>query len=159
MTNVSSNPGYFANPYGATATSLPLLGGLMRLEELKARRIDHALAIAVPNTAADTFMWPAQRGDGRTYGAAGIPQGTRFRIKPSVDLSRLGLSPLGLAMATAAQKYGMVVRDTSGAVVFYGEDPVTATDNPYDQIFGGAYPNHLLRGFPWDKLEVVAPPG
>lgn len=159
MTGVSRNPGYFQNPYGASATSLPLLGGLMTIEELKAKRIDHALAIAVPNTAAGRFSWPAQRGDGRTTGPAAVPQGTHFRIDPRVDLAKLNLSPLGLAMARAAQRYGMVVRDTSGCVVFYGEDPITASGRPYDQIFGGAYPNHLLRGFPWEKLQAVAPRG
>src|SRR5688500_28412 len=56
--NVSQSPGhyravtsqsgrYLEHPrWGATATSLPLLGGLMRLEELEAGRVDHALALA-----------------------------------------------------------------------------------------------------------------
>jgi hypothetical protein len=160
MTSVSTNPGYFPDPYGATATSLPLLGGLMTIKELEAGRIDHALALAVPNTAAGTFAWPAQRGDGRTTGPDGIPQGTHLRIDPDLDLARLNLSPLVLTMARAAQRYGIVVRDTAGCVVFYAEDPVGAPGrNPYDGIFGGQYPNHLLRTFPWQHLQVVAPRG
>lgn len=159
MQHVSSNPGYFPDPYGASGTSLPLLGGLMTIDELKAGRIDHALAISVPNTAAGQVTWPAQRGDGKTVGPKGIPEGTRFRIDPSVDLSRLNLTPLALAMARAAQKYGMIVRDTGGCVAFYGEDPVVTPGDPYGQIFGGGYPNKLLRGFPWDRLQVIAPPG
>lgn len=159
ITGVSRNPGYFPNSYGATATSLPLLGGLMTIDEMKARKINHALALAIPNTAAGKVTWPAQRSDGRTDGPSAIPQGTRFRIDPRVDLTKLNLSPLGLAMAKAAQKYGMIVRDTAGCVVFYGEDPVGVSGSPYDQIFGGAYPSHLLRGFPWERLQVVAPHG
>ena len=65
--DVSKNPGYFTDPYprwGATATSLPLLGGLMRLDELEAGRIDHGLAIALPEIKANAFSWPAQRTDG-----------------------------------------------------------------------------------------------
>jgi hypothetical protein len=131
----------------------------MTIRELQARRIDHALALAIPNTAAGQVTWPAQRGDGRTTGPSAIPEGTQFRINPSVDVSRLGLSPLGLAMARAAQRYGMIVRDTAGCVCFYGEDPVTTTGDPYGGIFGGQYPNQLLRGFPWGRLQVVAPRG
>jgi hypothetical protein len=159
MTHVSTNRGYFPNPLGATATSLPLLGGLMTIDELQAGKVDHALALGIPNTDANTVTWPAQRGDGRRTGATAIPEGTHFRIDPSVDLSQLGLSKTGLAIAKAVQRYGMVVRDTSGCVAFYAEDPLTRTDDPYSRIFGGAYPNQVLSGFPWDRLQVVAPSG
>ena len=157
MTSVSRNPGYFPDPYGASATSLPLLGGLMTIDELRAGRIDHALALAVPNTAAGAVTWPAQRADGRVTGADAIPEGTHFRIDPSLDLSKLGLPAPALAMARAAQRYGIVLRDTAGCVVFYGEDPTVAGGDPYGQIFGGRYPNQLLRYFPWKHLQVVAP--
>ena len=157
MTNVSSNPGYFPAPYGATATSLPLLGGLIRVSELKAGRIDHALALALPTTAAGTFTWPAQRTDGRTTGPSAIPEGTRFRIDPKVDVTRLDLPPAGLAIARAAQRYGMIVRDGASNVTFYAEDPTPSGTNPYATLFGGRYPNEVLRGFPWDRLQVVAP--
>ena len=158
MTGVSSNPGWFPAPYGATATGLPLLGGLMRTAELEAGSIDHALALAIPTTAADTYTFPAQRTDGRTTGPSAIPAGTRFRIDPSLDLGTLGLSPVGLAMARAAQRYGMVVRDTADVVSFYAEDPAATGLDPYGRLFSGTYPSEALRGFPWDRLEVVAPP-
>jgi hypothetical protein len=157
MTNVSSNPGYFPNPLGASATSLPLLGGLATVAELKAGKIDHALAIAIPNTDAARVTWPAQRGDGRVTGATAIPQGTHFRIDPSVDLTKLRLTPVGLAMARAVQRYGMVVRDSSDCFTFYAEDSTTTSSNPYPQILGGLYPHEALRNFPWDRVQVVAP--
>jgi hypothetical protein len=134
------------------------MGGLITLNELKQGRIDHALAMSVPNTTADAFTWPAQRGDGTTTGAGAIPEGTRLRIDPSVDLTRLSLSPTALVIARAAQRYGIVVRDTSGCVVFYAEDPV-ASSNDYPDLFNWAYPNDVLRDFPWRHLQVVAPPG
>jgi hypothetical protein len=157
MTNVSTNPGYFPAPFGASGTSLPLMAGLITIHELASGQINHALAIAIPNTAAGTATWPAQRGDGRTTGSTAIPEGTRFRIDPSVDLSTLGLSPAGLAIARAVQKYGMIVRDTGANVAFYAEDPTTTTGNPYGQIFAGQYPNAVLQGFPWSHLQVIAP--
>jgi hypothetical protein len=158
MSNVSSSPGYFPNPLGASATSLPLLGGLTTIAELKAGKIDHAVAMAVPNTDAAQVTWPAQRGDGRVRGATAIPQGTQFRIDASVDLSKLKLTPVGLAFARAAQRYGMVIRDSADCVTFYAEDPtVTGGPNPYPQILRGQYPDQALANFPWDKLRVVAP--
>ncbi len=157
LTGVSTNPGHFPGAYGATATGLPLMAGLMRVDEMLAGRIDHALALAVPNTAQGTFVWPAQRGDGRTTGLSGIPQGTHLRIDPKVDLTKLKLSPLGLAMARAAQRYGIIVRDTSGCTTFYAEDPIATSGDPYRRIFGGEYPHRLLAGFPWDRLQVVSP--
>jgi hypothetical protein len=156
MTDVSSNPGYFDAPYGATATSLPLLGGLITMEELKRGQIDHALALALPNTTAGAHAWPAQRGDGTTTGSGTIPLGTHFRIDPALDLSKLNLTRTGLTIARAAQRYGIVVRDTSGCAVFFAEDPV-ASSNLYPDLFEWAYPNQVLRDFPWQALQVVAP--
>jgi hypothetical protein len=157
MTNLSSHPGYFPNSFGASATSLPLLGGLTTIAELKAGKIDHALAMAVPNTDAAQVTWPAQRGDGRVRGATAIPEGTHFRIDPSVDLSKLKMTPVGLAMARAVQRYGMVIRDSADCVTFFAEDPTTGSSNPYPQLFGGLYPDQVLKNFPWDRLQVVAP--
>jgi hypothetical protein len=157
MPDVSTNPGYFRGSYGATGTSLPLLGGLMRTSELRARRIDHALAIAVPDVTASTVVWPAQRTDGVGTSATSIPEGTRFRIPASVDVSRLGLSPTVAAMALAAQRYGMIVRDRAGQVVFYGEDPSPSGIDPYPSFFGTWNMREALKAFPWRKLQVVAP--
>jgi hypothetical protein len=62
-------------------------------------------------------------------------------------------------LAEAAQTYGLVVRDTSGAVTFYGEDPRSQPRNPYRRLIGPAYDNgHLyeqLAQFPWDRLRLV----
>jgi hypothetical protein len=160
MQNVSSNPGHFTEPpsWGATATSLPLLGGLMRLDELKAGRIDHALAMAIPQPKARAFSLPAQRTDGKNESPNAIPEGTRFRIDPRLDLSKLKMAPIVRQMAVAAQRYGIVVRDTAGSVAFYAEDPTPTGKNPFSGAsgyFGGQYPNKLLAQFPWEHLQAL----
>jgi hypothetical protein len=158
MTNVSTNPGHFENPFGATATSLPQAGGVITANEMRSLKIEHAVGIGIPNTREGEITWPAQRGDGRTSGPGAIPLGTHFRIDPAVDVEKLNISPLGRAIARAAQRYGMIVGDTAGCVVFGGEDPATAPGPPYDaEVYGGKYPSELLDGFPWDRLQVVAP--
>ena len=137
MTGVSRNPGYFTAPnpgWGATATSLPLLGGLMRTTELQAGRIDHALAFAIPHTKLwKSWSWPAQRSDGDTDSADAIPEGARFRLPANLDIDALKLPPVTAAIAKAVQRYGMVLRDKSGAVSFYAEAPTGA--DPYPALF------------------------
>jgi hypothetical protein len=159
LSHASRNPGYFPAPLGATGTGLPLITGLIRVAELRAGRIDHALALAIPKAKAHDFVWPAQRSDGASPLPDAIPEGTRLRIDPNLDLSTIGLPPVGLAIARAAQRYGIIVRDQAGAVTFFGEDPSRFTGpNPYMSLYAGKYPNNILASFPWGRLQVVAPP-
>ncbi len=155
----SRNPGYFTDPsdWGATGTSLPLLGGLMRITELQRGQIDHALALSIPQTRAGSFVPPAQRSDGNQDSPDAIPEGTRFRIDPRLELTTLHLPPLTLAIARAAQRHGLIVRDQSGCVCLYGEDP-RGNGKPYDQIFAGTNPRAVLEAFPWRSLQALAPP-
>jgi hypothetical protein len=152
--NFSASAGINAAPFGATASGLPMLGGLMTRDEVSNRSIPHALALAIPQTAAGRFVWPANRTDGNSTAANAIPEGTRFRLDPSVNVDNLGLPPLAQAMARAAQRYGIVVRDRADAVTFYAEDlgPLGIT-----QDFGGLTPGALLARFPWQQLQVVEP--
>jgi hypothetical protein len=164
--NVSTSPGYYtkdswpgAEPYwGASATSLPIAGGTMMVEELRRGRIDHALALALPRVRANWFTWPAQRTDGTEQRDTAIPEGARFRLDPALDLDSLGLHPFVRMIAEAAQRYGIVVRDKSSTVQFFAEDPAQFGQNPYGDIIGPAYPNEtykLLGTFPWEHLRVL----
>jgi len=159
MTNMSANAGYFTAPFGATATGLPLLGGLMTRDELQAGRIDHALALAIPTAKAGSFVWPAQRSDGVATGDSAIPEGTRFRVDPSFDVDKMAAGNAVKAMVRAAQRYGMIVRDQSGCVTFYAEDPTPWGTNPYATLFGTRWldGSHALKAFPWSRVQVVAP--
>jgi hypothetical protein len=164
MRHVSMSPGYFTGrswpggqPYwGATATSLPLVAGLIRIRELEQRRIDHALAIAIPNARADVAAWPARRSDGTIRAGQAIPEGARLRLDPQLDIPSLRLPPAAEAIAIAAQRYGMIVRDkTLHATGFYAEDPTPRQTNPYPRLFGGRSPADLLARFPWEHLHVL----
>jgi hypothetical protein len=155
MRHVSRSKGVFADPMGATATGLPLMGGLIRASELRRGRIDHALAISIPHTRARAFVPPAMRTDGDRYDPAAIPEGTRFRLDPSLDLSKMQLPRVTRIIARAAQRYGVIVRDKGGAVTFYAEAPKHGHPNPYRRLFGGRSPTDLLSPFPWSRLQVV----
>jgi hypothetical protein len=156
--HVSTDPGHFGPPHGswgATATGLPLVGGLMLVGELQRGTIDHALALAVPFTRADVFAWPAQRTDGNTPAASAIPEGAHFRLDPTVNVDGLGLPPAVRAIAVAAQRYGLIVRDRSADVALYAEDLRGSVVDPYAALLGGSGAQDLLRQFPWDRLQLV----
>ena len=171
MQHVSESPGYYSDTswpgltasqgwnWGATATSLPVIAGTIRIAELRAGHIEHALALDIPNACAGEFSFPAQRSDGTEESAECIPEGAHMRLNPSLDLASLSLSPITRMLAEAAQRYGIIVRDiTHHNVGFYAEDPTPTGSNPYtgpNGLFDGLEPWVFLREFPWNQLQLL----
>lgn len=156
--NASRDVGYFDGArrgWGTAASGLALAGGVIRVSELRRGHIDHALAMALPETRSGVVAWPAQRSDGRTTGDAAIPEGARFRLDPNVDVNALGLPRTTRILAEAAQRYGIIVTDRGGVVVFSGEDPTPLGANPYPALFEGLAPQAIMARFPWDRLQLV----
>jgi hypothetical protein len=166
MKNVSKKPGYYTRKswpgrsllnWGATASSLSVIGGVMLIKELKGSRIPHALAMIVPSPRARQYSWPAQRTDGGGPSNA-LPEGARLRLPANLDLSKMHLPRIVLMMARAAKEHGIIVRDQSVGVGFFAQDPGPGGGDPYygaGGLFGGQYPNKLLAKFPWGKLKVL----
>jgi hypothetical protein len=172
MQHVSTNPGYYSNQvwpglaasdgwnWGGTATSLPVVAGTIRISELRAGHIDHALALDIPTPCRGVFSWPAQRTDGSSTDPSCLPEGAHLRIDPHLDLSRLVMPPITRILAVAAQRYGMIVRDQTGhATGFYAEDPTPTGTDPYNGpngFYGGLYPwTFLTNPFPWSHVQVL----
>jgi hypothetical protein len=180
MFNVSQDPGYYrtiANPlggwteqsnWGVTASGLPVVGGLITLADLAAGQINHAIAMMVPQSAKGTFVFPALRTDGTDTSPGAIPEGAWFRLPPTLNLSTIPMPPITREIAVAAQRYGLIINDQTGATVgFRAEDPTplmrAGQPNPYLTYYtnaAGQYqaPNQLLASFPWSSLELIAPP-
>lgn len=158
--NVSKNPGIFPNPIGATACGLPLLGFLVRIDEMQAKKITHAINIAVPRTRKGVFSWPANRTDGNTDDPTILMEGQRMRLDPTFDVSTLPNSA-ERTLAKAMQDYGMILTDTSGAVDLQAEDPRPwmaahgTTTDPYDAIWDGRSQYDALKDLPLDRLQVL----
>jgi len=157
IAHVSRSSGVVPHPFGATASGLALAGGLVTVADLRRGHIDHALAMAVPGVRRRTWVAPANRTDGLNPQPQSIPEGTRFRLDPNLNLASLGLPPVTFELATAAQRYGILVRDRANNVAFFAEDPHPRGSDPYPQLFGYQSPAQLLARFPWDRLEVVRP--
>jgi hypothetical protein len=166
MQNVSSSSGTYGPEswpgarsfWGASASTLPIAGGLITLEDLQMGRINHVLALGVPNIRAGVYTSPAQKTTGRSANPLSLPEGARLRLDPSLDLAALHLPRFTLILAKAAQRYGLVLRDTTGEVNFYGQDPTPTGMNPYTGPHGyyeGKTSQELLAAFPWTHLQLL----
>lgn len=152
---VSRSSGILPSPYGATASGLPAVAGLVTARDLAAGRIDHALALAIPEPRREVLTLPATRTDGWSRSVDAPMEGTRFRLDPALDLDALGLDPFVRMLADAAQRYGIIVRDKAGSVVFFGEDPKGSGTDPFTPLFHGASRGELLSTFPWERLQML----
>jgi hypothetical protein len=114
--------------HGARACGFPLVAGLIRVEEIQAGHIDHALVIAYPGIQPGHFTPPASTPSaiGEAPGGVGVPCGGRLQYDPSVDVTALGLSRSGEIIVRALQEYGAYVGDYSGALTLYAENSPAA---------------------------------
>lgn len=152
--HVSSSPGYFSGGFGATATGLPVAGGMVSIADVKAGVINHALSLEIPGAASwNDISYPAQRSDGD--GASAIPEGTRFRLNPSVNVNSLNLTPLGKMIAKAAQTYGFIVTDQAGAVAVQAQSAAGASSDPWPAAMAGVPSYQILANFPWGQLQAL----
>ena len=160
---VSQSDGIFKNGFGASATGLASELGAISLGDVNRGVINHAVALAVISPAAwYNFSWPAQRSDGpgSSSDTSAIPEGSRLRLNPSINVDALHLTPLAKMIAKAAQKYGFIVTDKSGAVAVGTESgrptsQITGSDNPWVKILGGTPPYSVMANFPWSGVQVL----
>ncbi len=156
---VSQSNGSIPSPYGATASGIALAAGMVTARDIARGSIDHALVIGIPEIRAGSVVAPATRTDGHVDRASAPVMGSRFRLDPAVEVSALGLPPLTRMVALAAQRYGLIVRDRSGSVAFYGEDPVATGTDPFTAALRGGEMGEVMRTFPWEHIQLVRPGG
>ncbi|QTE27881.1 hypothetical protein [Pengzhenrongella sicca] len=114
---------------GTRASGVSQLMGLIRAKEVAAKKIPHTIAIAIPDAMLKTgYVWPARRQDSNASSAykGQVPMGTMLAIPPSVNVSSLGLSAEGLALARALQDYGGHIVERAGMVALYAEPSADA---------------------------------
>lgn len=169
MRNVSSSSGVYGPTawpaawtgdeswWGVTAASFSIVGGAITYQDLKAGQIDHALALVYPNVRRRTFVSPAERDDGWSLDPNALPEGTRLRLDPNLNLAKMKLPPLTRMIALAAQRYGIVIRDQASNIAFIQQDPTgdPAFESLGTKLTDGAYPSKYLASFPWSHLQVM----
>lgn len=131
-------------PVGTSASGVAAMFGILRGWEVKAagHPIGHALQMVLPSRPDEPFMmlgrevwWPAVTMDGFSYRQAEcnvghIAYGSLWAIPPvekgGPDLTKLGLSEVGLRLAECIRDYGIYVVDT-------GNSPSLRADQDFDE--------------------------
>ena len=142
----------------ATGSGASRLGGVIRVAEISAGVIPHALALQTSN-ACTTFRPPALKSDGTSQRQDCIPEGARLQLDPALDLTKLGLSKGELAVATAMQTYGGYVVDAGGAPLSVSFELDTSAPPPaLGKVYEGAgfrWDYDTMDRVPWEKLRVL----
>jgi hypothetical protein len=131
----------------ADAAGLAILPALIKCDEVKAGVINHAMRVTF-NSSQDGYIHPATHFASSSGDSSLPPMGLRFRLKASFNVS--GLHGQSKIIATAMQKYGMLMADNGSNWYFQGEGTGNSkktcwNDNDLDQ----------LKSIPGSDFEVV----
>ncbi len=143
----------------ATGSGASRLAGVIRVAEISAGAIPHALALQT-NNACSTFRPPALKSDGTSLRTDCLPEGARLQLDPALDLTTLGLRSGELAVATAMQTYGGYVVDAGGAPLSVSFELDTSAPPPglgkVYQAAGFRWDYDPMDHVPWEKLRVLS---
>lgn len=158
--DVSQSQGFFHDGFGASASGLALSGGTIGISDVQSGVIDHALALHIPAPGTwQEFSFPAQRSDGYDTSANRVPEGTRLRLDPSLNVDAMNMTPIAKMVAKAAQKYGFIVTDKAGCTAVMAESPAAAIArtgvDPWKALMAGTPDYAIMKNFPWAKLQAL----
>lgn len=145
---------------GATGAGASRLGGVIRVDEIQAGVIPHALMLESDTACASTFRPPAEKTDGESTRPDCIPEGARLQLDPAIDVAAIpGITPGELAVARALQEYGgyLIDRADTSLAVGFEVAPDASPTNPgavYTQA-GFAWDYFGMPHIPWDRLRVL----
>jgi chitodextrinase len=146
--------------FGSNAACFPLLGGLIRPEEIEAGLIEHPLVFGMAN-ASTGYVKPAIHGTGSAFNATALQAGNHLQLDPSINVDALAIQPWEKTIAKALQKYGMYLRDGGGALAIYAENPINRGQSPdkWSQLgFGTGNSVSFSSAFPWSQMRILVPP-
>jgi hypothetical protein len=173
--------GSSSDGHGATAGGTSLLSGQIRLAELQAGYIPHALAIITKYTRWNVYAAPAVGAatpdPGTTAGDANDlarpVTGSRLQLNyTQAEINALGLPAWKTTILQAMREYGMIIMDTGGAAYglqFESGTPDIAYGQPdrwgtfaaaqgwaLSNGVGSPYILPLKAGVDWSRLRVLA---
>ncbi|HEX9098193.1 MAG TPA: fibronectin type III domain-containing protein [Candidatus Dormibacteraeota bacterium] len=130
----------------ADAAGLPIFPGLVRLDEVQAGLIGHAIRFTVQNSDK-SYLWPARHQAGSANNPNLPPMGARFRLKASYDISAFGHE--AQVVLTAFKHYGLIVADNGSDWFFTGTEDPGWNSGPYIQMISD------LKQVPASQFEAV----
>jgi hypothetical protein len=145
--DLSSNTLRTAGWTSADAAGLPVLPGLVKISEIKAGAIHHAIRFTV-NSSQNAYIHPATHAAG-SKNASLPPMGLRLRLKASFDTSKF-TGPT-LVILTAMKEYGIILADNGSDWYISGDsddgwtnliDPISSdfgqvTGNDFEAVYTG----------------------
>jgi hypothetical protein len=126
----------------ADAAGLPILPGLVRYDEVAAGRIDHAIRVTFAQTQRG-FVLPATHFASNRSDATLPAMGMRLRLRADFDVN--SLTGQARVIATAMQRYGLIVADNGSNWYFQGAPDPGWVDDDLNQ----------LKAIPGTAFEVV----
>ncbi len=155
--NSLTAPGWGGASTGAGASRL---GGVVRVDEIAAGVINHALVVQTDNACAVRYRAPAVKTDGKSTRTDCIPEGARLQLDPTINLNAIpGLTPGERAVARALQVYGAYVIDVAGtsmSVSFEVARDATATSPGATYTRAGlSWDYYGMPRVPWHRLRVL----
>jgi hypothetical protein len=130
----------------ADAAGLPIFPGLVRLDEVQAGVIAHAIRFTVQQSDT-SYLWPARHQAGSASNPNLPPMGARFRLKAGYSIAGFGHE--AQVVLTAMKHYGLIVADNGSNWFFQG-----TMDPGWDL---GPYPAMIseLKSVPASAFEAV----
>jgi hypothetical protein len=126
----------------ADAAGLPILPGLVRYDEVAAGLIDHAIRVTFVQTQSG-FVAPASHSASNRHDPTLPAMGMRLRLSASFDVA--SLTGQSRVIATAMQRYGLIVADNGSNWYFQGAPSTGWNDDDLNQ----------LKAIPGTAFEVV----
>lgn len=126
----------------ADAAGLAILPGLLRLDEVQAGNVDHAIRFTLPATQK-AYIWPARHQAGQTASMDTPPMGARFRMRSDFDAS--GYSANARVILAAMKRHGLILADNGSGWFFQG----TADEGWPDSLISE------LKTIPANSFEAI----
>lgn len=144
----------------STGSGASRLAGVVRVAEIRAGVINHALVLQSDTACAGTFRPPALKTDGESTRSDCIPEGARLQLDPSINLAAIpGITPGERAVGRALQIYGAYLIDRADAPLSVSfelapDASATSTGAVYSAA-GLSWDYYGMPKIPWNKLRVL----
>jgi hypothetical protein len=145
---------------GSTGAGASRLAGVVRVAEVQAGAIPHALVVQTDTVCASNFRPPALKTDGDSTRSDCIPEGARLQLDPAINVGAIpGITPGEVAVARALQVYGAYLIDRAGTslAVSFEVAPDASGTGPGSvyRSAGFGWDYYGMPHIPWNRLRVL----
>ena len=116
----------------ADAAGLPILPGLVNLDEVASGSMNHAIRFTAQCTQ-QSFLWPARHEAGQANTRC-PPMGARFRLNASFNLPASTCGTFCQTVVTTMKTFGLILADNGSNWYFQGTADRRWTYNEVDQL-------------------------